>query len=483
MKRFQNFWLSLPLFFMLGGCLVGPNYIPPDPCIPDSWVGYNRCDEMTRIQAWWQIFQDPMLDWCIETAAHNNLDIFVAEANIFQALAIRKITASQLFPSVNIDLSASRTYFSKNGPLFAIDTPGIGNTAGLPFEIQVPQIQNIYTALVDTSWQIDLFGKIRRQVQVAEADLGSSIENRNGVLISVIAEVALNYFNLRSGQQKGVLIEKNISLLERKRDVAKWQNEKGLVNQLALENIEAELADEMAKLPSVYTEIYQAIYALSVLMGKLPEALLEELSPIQALPQPPLEIACGLRSDLLRTRPDVRQAERNLASATAQIGVAIASFFPSFSLSGNLGLQSLQLRQLFQARSLTWSVGGGSTIPIFQGGNLVGNLHLSEGGAIAAAFTYQQTILTALKEAEAALVAYNQELKTAEALLLSVKKNLSLDSLTNDRYSKGLVGVTDMLDSGRQLNIAEQNLLQSETSILTHLVQLYKALGGGWESF
>jgi len=472
----------LGLCFLLSGCMMGPNYQPPDPCIPETWMECDPCLAQEVPVAWWQEFNDPLLDCYIKRAACYNNDVLVAAATIFQARAMRTVAASELFPQVNGDLFATRTYFSKNGPLFNI-TGGAVDTPGLPFQIQVPQIQNIYTALIDVSWELDLFGRIRRGVEAADATIGSAIEQRNGVLTAVFAEVARNYVDLRSAQQRGVLVEQNISLLEDEAALVRKRWEKGLLDRLEVENVEAQVAELKATLPPICAQIYQNIYAISVLTGALPETLLEELSPIGPLPEPPANITCGLRTDLLRRRPDIREAERNLAAATANIGVAVASFFPSLSLIGDIGLQSLDFRRLFQMRSNTWSIGGLSTIPIFQGGNLVGNLRLSEGEAAAAGFTYQQTVLTALKETESALIAYTQDTASTFHLQQAVERYSVLDSLTTDQYEKGLVSLTNVIESERQLTAAQENLLGSETTVLQDIITLYQALGGGWELY
>ncbi|MGA8164339.1 MAG: efflux transporter outer membrane subunit [Waddliaceae bacterium] len=463
---------------LLTGCrVVGPNYQPPQNCVPDTWTSDPCCGESAPC-AWWEQLQDPFLNRYIEAAAYHNNDILTAEARIYQARAMRQVAASSLFPQLNLQSDVSRTYFSKNGPVFAIGSGQVSGTTGLPFQIQIPQVQNLFTSLIDASWEIDLFGKIRRSVEAADATIGSAIEERNGVLITVLAEAARNYIDLRSAQQRGVLIEENISLLEEELALVQKQREKGLVDRIAVESAKAELAELKASLPPICAEIYQYMYALSTLTGVLPETLVEELLPLYPLPQIPKEIGCGLRSDIIRRRPDVRQAERDLAAATANIGVAVASFFPSFSLSADLGLQSLMLSNFFQPRSITWSIGASSTLPIYQGGNLVGNLHLSKGEAMAAAYTYQQTVLNALEEAESALIAYTREVEAAYQLDYAVKKYAEISCLTTDQFEKGLASRIDVINSRRRLNDAKQQALERDTAVLLDLVALYKALGG-----
>ncbi len=465
--------------------MVGPNYVPPDPWVPE-WVdpGHfqvalpEECPPPTR---WWEIFNDPFLNKYIDTASCYNNEVQIAEANILRARATRMVTASKLFPQIAADFNASRTYFSKNGPIVSLGTSGINTSSGLPFEVQVPQIQNLFNATIDASWEIDLFGKTRRSVEVADALIGSACELRNDVLVTIFAEVANNYLNIRSQQRLGQLVSENIDLLEKNAEIVRLQVERGYRNQLDLERIEAELLTNQASLPGIYATIYQDIYALSVLTGFLPEVLLEELLPIQPLPMPPPNIAIGVRTDVLRRRPDVRLAERLLAAATAHIGVAVASFFPTITLTGQIGFQSLSLANLFQAGSKTWSIAGDVNLPIFQGGKLIGNLRVSEADALAAAYGYQQAVLNALQEAESGLVAYGQSLQATLIWSETIDKYQGIVDLTSIRYLRGLSNLIDFLDSERQLNSAKQNWLNSVNTSLLDLVALYKALGGGWE--
>lgn len=488
---FPRYWTLLFLSFFLSGCMVGPDYVPPDPQVSDGWKE-TPCDSSLLLLAedppeqWWGIFNDPQLNRYIALAVSYNNNLKVAEANVLQARAMRTVAASALFPQISVDYNTARTHFSKNGPLFAPSsavpqpTPSPVPLTPSMLTAQFPQNQTLFNADIDAQWEIDLFGLNRRNVQVAQANLEASVEQRNDVLISLLAEVARNYIELRSAQKLGELYEENINLLSKTTQITLSRKESGLANQLDVERIQAELAFAKANLPNVQAQIYQAIYALSVLIGQPPEVLEGELLCIKPLPMPPREVALGLRSDLLRRRPDVRRAERQLASATANIGVAVASFYPSVTLVGFDGLQSLKLKDLFKPSSQTWSYGLDVNIPIFQGGRLVGNLALSEAQAQSAYFTYQQAVLKALQEAESDWVAYMQQMATRDQLEEAVLRSARVSQLSNQRYSTGLVNLTVWLDSQRQLISSEQNLLNSQTAALRSLIALYKALGGGW---
>lgn len=481
-------WIYLSFGLGLSCCTVGPNYKTPENTVPAVWSEKPISEDVTisnanPATAWWKVFEDPLLEKCIELAAHNNKNLLAAEANIMQARALRQVAAAPLFPQIIADVNATKTYFSKNGPIFAGNTltQGTNVNTGLPFQIQVPQIQPLYNALFDASWEIDLFGKTRRSVEAAEANIGSAIEQRNDLLITILAEVALNYMEIRSNQRRAELVETNIRLLEENAKITRANLEKGLANQLDYERIEAELANARSLLPNLIAQVYRGIYTISILTGDLPEALMQDLLPVQPLPKLPNEIAVGIRSDLLRRRPDVRLAERRLAAATANVGVAVASFYPTITLSGDAGFQSLKIGNLFQMHSRTWSAGGDINLPIFQGGSLVGNLRANRATSEAAAHTYQQAVLTALQDAEGTLISYTQDLKTNRELAHVTERNSMLVKLVARRHEKGLVALTDLLRSEMDLVSAKESELTSFTTTLLDLISLYKALGGGWE--
>lgn len=471
----------LPFFFLIcfTGCKVGPNYVPPQNNVPEEWsapdspISYEPPSPL-----WWETFDDPLLNKYIQLASFYNNDVLKAEANIFQTRALRQVAAAPLYPKVSVDYDAFHIFLSKNGPIDAIS--GGGNNPAAP---PPPSKLNIFNAFIDASWEIDLFGKTQRSVEAAQAQLESTIEQRNDILISVFAEIARNYIELRSAQREKMLLDRNVELLQKNVQIIQQRYSSGYSNLLELEQINIQLNQAISALPGVNTAIYRNIFSISVLTGALPETLLEELLPIQPLPDLPECLSAGIRSDLLRRRPDIREAERNLAQATANIGIAVASFYPTITLTGILGLDSLKINTLFSRNSKTWLYGGDISMPIFQGGKLIGNLRVSEAQTAALAFAYQQTVLNALQETETDLVAYGEDFKTTEELQKIVATNQKLTNLNNQRYTKGLVGQLDYLNSELILNNSELSLLQSQTAALLDLVSLYKALGGGWEVF
>ena len=474
------------LLTLLTGCAVGPNYKQPENTISDTWATEPLSNDIPLVE-WWKVFNDDSLNRYIAKAAAHNNDVLTAESNILSARALRQIAASSFFPHVGADVNATKTHFSKNGPIFASSAsqgtlPGaLSPATGLTLTPQVPQIQNLYNALFDVSWEIDLFGKTRRTVEAAEAVIGRTIEQRNSILISVMAEIARNYIELRSSQRRAALIQENIHLLEQKEHVVQKQLQAGYVSRLSYEYILAQLSTEKALLPDIQAQIYRNMYAISTLTGELPETLTEELLRPQPLPHTPDIIAIGLRSDLLRRRPDIRRVERELAAATASIGIAIASFFPTITLLGDGGWQSLMLKNLFSAGSKTWALGGDVLMPLFEGGRLMGNLKAKRAETAATAHQYQQTVLAALEETESALTTYTHDLKTVLERKDATENYRHFTTLTHQRYAGGLVAFLDYIDTERQLNTSEQLLLDSDTASLLDLITLYKALGGGWE--
>lgn len=481
--------VAISLCSLLGGCVVGPNYRAPRTEVPDTWQGKSQEKEIDLssrppLVLWWKAFNDPLLDKYIVLAISYNNEVEAAAAHVLEARAARQVSASAFYPQVFGDLNGSRTSYSKNGPFFSTGTSTSSSSSGgasAPAGASTPQQQNLFNALFDATWEIDLFGKTRRSVQAAEAGIGVAMEEKNDLLISIAAETARNYMELRSEQKRKRLIEERISLLEEQLVIIRSQREAGYVNQLDVEGIESDLASMRAALPESLGLISRAIYALSTLTGNLPEALLGELLEVKELPSAPKEVALGLRSDILRRRPDVRRAERQLAQATANVGVAVASFFPTVSLLGDGGMQSVKISNLFQSGSKTWSYGGDINMPIFEGGRLIGNLKASKAVEKRAAALYQQTVLKAIEEAETSLAYFSNDVNSCDDLLRSVEHKEKIVALSSDRFEKGLVNKLDLLRRKNEWVVEQESLLNSRIKSLVDLIALYKSLGGGWE--
>jgi NodT family efflux transporter outer membrane factor (OMF) lipoprotein len=450
-----------------GACTVGPDFEPPAPSAPASWAGVGPTDaashaesvttaKAAELEKWWERFQDPELTALVENALRTNLDVEIAKTRLREAVAARGVVAGGLWP----DLNASGSY----------QRVGVGGTP-----------QNSFQAGLNASWVLDVFGGVRRGVESADATIALSEENIRDVQVILISEVALNYIQLRSFQEQIAIGKENIKSQQHTADLTEQKSSAGFVSHLDVANANAQVAATTAVIPVLQTLVEQNIYALSVLLGRPPADLLVELSTSAPVPLTPPEIPVGLPSDLLRRRPDIRAAEASLHAATAQIGVAVSALFPQFSLTGLLNYQSSLLGDLFSAGSRIWSVGPQASWSLLQGGSLVSNVRLQEALRDEAFITYKKTVLTALQDVESALVAFSREWDHRKALSDAVAYNRSALDLSDQLYRQGATDFLNVLNAERSLFVSQIALAQSNQSIATDLVALYRALGGGWE--
>lgn len=458
------------LVFMIGlaSCMVGPNYRRPEPEMPANWSELDK----TRISAspveaaqWWTIFNDAELDSLIERAIKSNTDLQLAEARIQEARAARKVIVSTEYPTVDASANYSHSRRSQK----------TGNSSSAPAE------QDLYQAGFDAGWEVDIFGGVRRAIEAANAELGASEENRRDVLVTLLAEVARNYLEVRSNQRRLAIARKNIQTQRQAVDLTRGRFEAGLSSALDVAQAEGQLAITEARVPALESSMRQAIHRLGALLGKEPGALLAELSKEAPIPVVPPEAPVGLPSELLLRRPDIRRAERELASATARIGIATADLFPRFSLTGLAGFQSANLTDLFGSGSGCWVLGPTIRWPIFNAGRIRANIEVQNARQEQALIKYQKTILNSLEEVENALVAYSKEQLSRRALAEAVNSSRKAADIAGELYTIGLVSFLNVLDGERSLYQSEDQLAQSDQRIATNLIALFKALGGGWE--
>jgi outer membrane protein, multidrug efflux system len=450
--------------FVPCGCMVGPNYKPPKAGSPAAWISATNAAAGSAITTapadltnWWKKFNDPGLVSLIDEGFRTNLDLAIAQASLRAARASRGIVAGALWPSLTGSASYSR------GVQF-LQPPGNSWATGL-----------------DAAWEMDIFGGNRRNVESASATVLAQQENLNDVRVTLAAEIALDYIQLRSDQEQIEIARNNLKSEERTAKLTRQKLAAGFDSALDVANAEAQVATTASAIPVLETAATQTIYALSVLLARPPGDLLEELSKTGPVPLTPPEVPIGLPSDLLKRRPDVRQAEAQLHAATAQIGVAKADYFPQFSLTGSINYQSDLLRTLFAGSSRLWAVGPSMTWNILQGGAITANVRLQRELTTEALLTYRKTVLTALQDVENALVAFANEWDHRKALDEAVVQNRKAVYLSNQLYKQGTIDFLTVLDAERSLYASETALSQSKESISTDLVALYKALGGGWE--
>ena len=464
MKRISACLLST---LVVAGCTVGPDYEPPDRPMPRQWVG-PATQPATRasvtvggaadVAEWWHHFNDPVLHSLIQRAVAQNLDLAQAESRLRQARAARRIEASQLYPQADVGASYRR----------------LGAVRG--------SAESLYDASLDAAWEIDIFGGVRRSVQAAEADIAFAEEDLRDLLVTLTSEVALNYLDLRGFQRQIEISRQNLDTQEETARLVRRRQQGGLVPRLDVANADAQVAATRSQIPRLQQAERQTIYNIALLLGLEPAALVEELEPEAAIPLSPAEVPVGLPSDLLRRRPDIRRAEADLQGATARLGVATADLFPRFSLTGALGTSSDTLRGLGNASSAFWSIGPSISWPIFTAGSIRANIAVQTEAQEQAAIRYEQSVLTALRDVESALVAYAREQQRRFALIDAVEANRLRVKLAQTLYVGGETDSLQVLDAQRSLFAAEDALVQSDRTVAQNLVVLYKALGGGWEA-
>jgi NodT family efflux transporter outer membrane factor (OMF) lipoprotein len=444
---------------------VGPDYSVPPQESPPAW-GEPAETAPVDLTRWWTVFGDRTLDLLIARAVQANLDLRMAQSRIREARAQVGVAFASLLPEVDADGSATRLRMSKNGPFGA---------AGFPL------YRNDFLATFDASWEIDLFGGNRRAVEAAGADLEATVQDRNAVLVSLLGDVARAYVELRGAQRQLAVLRGNEGSARGTVDLTKARLQAGVATALDLARAEALLASVSSQIPLTARAIRQSLYRLGVLLGKSPRSLEGELTPEGPIPAVPPRVAVGLPSDLLRRRPDVRRAERQLAAATARIGQATADYYPKLTLLGSFGAESLKASDWFTWPSRLWSVGPSVRLPLFQGGRVAANVEVQNAREEQARTLFEETFLLALEEVENALTAWFREGERHGSLEDEVAADRRAVDLADDLHRKGLVSFLDVLEAQRALYGAQLQLADSEMSRSVDLVALYKALGGGWD--
>jgi multidrug efflux system outer membrane protein len=470
--------LGLALLLLAAGCAVGPDYRKPETKVPDHWNGQEvvsaaqpskTAPNPVELVDWWGAFKDPSLSSLVEMAIRANLDLRLAEARIRQARASLGVVGGSFYPEVDASALYQRSQGSSE-----IGTGGAIATAG--------GLRELFQVGLDASWEIDIFGGIRRNIEAAGADLKAAVEDRRDVLITLVGDVGSNYINLRGFQQQLDIARKNLEAQKHNADIIQKRHDAGFAGGLDVANARAQVATTEATIPIFQSSARAAIYNLGVLLGREPAALEKDLIREGPLPPTPPEVPVGLPSDLLRRRPDIRRAEAQLHAATARIGVATADLFPKFSLTGSFGFSSNDLTKLGNlAESKFWSFGPSVTWPIFAGGRLWWNVKVQDALAEQALLTYQKTVLTALKDVETALVAYAKQQETRKSLAEAVVQNRKAVELAMLLYLAGKSDFLNVIIAQRSLFNTEDALAQSIRTVDTDLIALYKALGGGWE--
>jgi NodT family efflux transporter outer membrane factor (OMF) lipoprotein len=467
------------LAFLAGGCAnipsVGPDYHAPATKVPAHWsepLAGGETNSAAVTAAWWKNFHDSEMDSLIERAACSNLDLRIAQARVREARAHYRMTSADFWPTIDGSGSYARNRQSEHQPVLG----SLPMPAGVPFE------NDVYQAGFDASWEIDVFGGKRRTTESAKAQVAAAQFGEHEVLVTLLGEVARNYVEARGYQRRLEIARDNIRAQEQSLAIVQNRFTNGLTSDLDVQQASTVLATTRASVPTLETAIQASIHRLGVLLGQTPESLETELAAVAPIPAAPPVVPVGLPSELLLRRPDVAQAERQLAAATANIGVAKADLFPKFYLTGVAGYESVSASDWFDGGSRFWSVGPTVQWNIFDAGRIRANIKIQNARQEQALATYEQTALNAFEDVENSLVAYAKEQVRRRSLEDAVTSSKESLRLANQLYANGLSNFINVLDAERSLYQAQDALVQSDRTVSTDVIALYKSLGGGWET-
>lgn len=473
------------LTMIAAACTVGPDYEPPDftaETVPDQWrttVETEMAADTTDLEMWWVSFNDSLLTDLIRRSEFGNLDLQAAVGRVAEARAIRGVAKGGYWPDIVLGGAYSYQKLSENGLQGAqVGEPDDGTGGGASSLLADPF--DSWTAGLSLSWEIDLFGRIRRTVEAADAQLQASVEDYRDVLVTLYAEVGSAYVDARAFQTRLDFATQNVSAQENSLELTRDRFNAGLTSALDVAQAEQNLAQTRSTIPALEIGLEAALNRLAVLLGEAPGSLHDELQEHTGLPQPDDMVAYGIPADLLRRRPDIRQAERLLASQTARIGIATADLYPTLSLGGSVGLEALDFDDLGDGGSVFWSIIPKISWPIFTGGKIRNRIRAEEARTAQALAAYEKTVLTALEEVQNALVAYGQEKMRRDRLREAVDASQRAVDLVETQYLSGLTNFQNFLDSQRSLFRQQDELAESSGQVRNNLIALNRALGGGW---
>ena len=459
----------------LAGCAVlrpvGPDYAEPTVGLPDRWhaeLVSGLEDRSAPLHGWWAAFNDPLLDELMARARGANLDLRAAAARIEEARALLGVVGSQRFPQVDGVGAAQVTRESEATVPFI--PPGLDRSS------------EYYQLGLDATWELDFWGRVRRSVESAAANLDASVEDYRDVLVVLYAEVAATYVDVRSLQGRLAYAEANIQQQQGTLELTRGRFQAGLVPELDVRQAELNLARTSSILPLLQTALHRSIHRLGVLVGEAPAALYDVLIAPGAIPQPPAEMLAGIPADMIRQRPDVRRAERLLAAQTARIGVARADLYPQFFLPGTLSLEAPDAGDLFDSDSGAYGIGPVFRWQLFSAGRVRSNIKAEEARTEAALRAYEQTVLLALEEAENSLVGFAQSQIRLQELERTVQAAEQSVTLVSTLYRTGLTDFQNVLTMEQALTVQQDELAAAQGGLARELIGLYKALGGGWET-
>lgn len=451
---------------LLSGCIsVGPDYEPPETAMPDAWhesVQEEFATGEPNLQTWWTVFDDDTLNMLIIRASTNNLDLRTAAARIEQAAALRGVTASQYWPDITAAAAASTVQTT------AAQTPAGTDRQG-----------ELYQAGMTMAWELDLWGRIRRSVESSDASLQASVENYRDILVVLYADIAVNYINVRTLQERILFAKNNLNAQAETLELTQNRFDSGLVPALDVSQSELNLSRTRSVIPPLRQQLVEAINRLSVLLGEMPYALQQELEQSSPIPAASGDLVVGVPAELLRQRPDIRRAERELAAQNARIGATKAELFPTLTLPGTLAVESTG-GDLFSGANTLYSFGPQLRWNIFNGKRIRSQVNAEEAATKAALHSYEQALLLALEEVEDTMSAYANEKDRVQSLEVAAASAQKSVDLVTELYKSGLTDFQNVLNMEQALLTQQDELATSRGLISAYLVGVYKALGGGW---
>ncbi len=453
-------WLLLLCAVQLSACAVGPDYKAAEPQTPPHWQTplaqglAEQPGKHQRLQTWWRQLNDPTLNSLIDTAVSGNLDLQSAQSRVREARAQRGVVNADRYPALSAVAGASSTHTDADS-------------------------SELYNAGLDASWELDLFGGKRRAVEAATAEVQASEAERDDVLVTLLADVALAYLDVRVYQARLETAQASLANQLEALDLARWRAQAGLVTDLDVEQARYAAEQTRAQLPVLRSGLQQGLHRIAVLLGQTPGST-QSLAVAAPIPAIPASLLLDVPANALRQRPDVRQAERLLAAQTAQVGVATAALYPSLNLTGSIGVQSASAGDLFSSGSGISSIAGQLAQPLFNAGKLRRAVTVEEEQLQQAHLNYRSTVLNALEETENALVSYTHEHEHRAALQLATESAARASELAQQQYQSGLVDFQTVLTTQRAWLSLQDELNQSNGEIVANTIRLYKTLGGGW---
>jgi multidrug efflux system outer membrane protein len=480
----KNHFVAAMLFIVLTSCTVGPDYRAPGPALPAGYGDGTRplpnsepttnpttqasviSSEAQPVGRWWTTLHDAELDSLIDRAVAGNLDLQQAGSRVLESRAQLRIAGDTDLPKLDARGAFARIDSGKNG-----NPVGNGSI-----------VTNIWQAGFDASWEIDLFGGQRREIEAAKADFQAAVEDRRDALVSLTAEVARDYYEMRGYQQRLRYARRNLGLQQDTLALTQSLRNAGFNSALDVSRAQTLVSQTQAQIIPLTTDVRQRQHAIATLLGLEPGALVVELDPGVPLQTLPPVVSIGMPADLLRRRPDIRRAERQITAANARVGAAVAGFYPKFSLTGDFGLDATQFHHLFDWESRYFLIYPSIDWRLFDFGRTAASVQQEKERTRQTLLAYQGTVLTALREVEDALVAYSNEQDHHAALAAAVESARESVDISRDQYKQGIIDFLPVLDAQRQLLSAQDELAQSDQTLSTNLVALYKAIGGGWDA-